>query len=133
LDLSSNIDIHLDTLQACFASIDFVHDGSLHLWNVSRSGIIPQNSFQHLAESYLQFIDLKQNNLKEINGKIFQNLNHFNKLDVSENSISNISYSGLHRLTYLNIYQNNLREVPNFFSENGSSLAHHLAFLWHSE
>jgi Leucine-rich repeat (LRR) protein len=52
--------------------------------------------------------------LKEINGKIFQNLNHLNKLDVSENIISNISYSGLHRLTYLNIYHNNLKEIPCF-------------------
>ena len=129
LDLSSNIEIHIDTLQACFASMHFVRDGSLHLRNVFRSGIIPQNIFQHLAESYLQFIDLKQNNLKEINGKIFQNLNHLNKLDVSENIISNISYSGLHRLTYLNIYHNNLKEIPNFCSENGSSLALHLRFL----
>ena len=41
LDLSSNIDIQLDTLQACFASIHFVPGGSLHLRNVF-SGIMPQ-------------------------------------------------------------------------------------------
>ena len=117
LDLSSNIAIHLDTLQACFASIHFGREGSLYLRNVFRSGIIPQNIFQHLSESYLQCIDLKQNKLKEINGKIFQNLSYLNSLDVSENSILNISYSGLHRLTYLEIYDNNLSEVPNFCSE----------------
>jgi hypothetical protein len=55
--------IHLDTLQACFASIHFGLAGSLYLRNVFRSGIIPQNIFQHLNESYLQCIDLKQNNL----------------------------------------------------------------------
>jgi Leucine-rich repeat (LRR) protein len=67
--------------------------------------------------------------LIEIDGKIFQNLNHLNRLDVSHNSISILSYSGLQRLTHLNIEHNNLREVPNFCSEKGSSLAHHLRFL----
>ena len=132
LDLSSNRAIRLDTLQACFASIHFGREGSLYLRNlrnVFRSGIIPQNIFQHLNGSYLQCIDLKQNKLKEINGKIFQNLSYLNSLDVSENSILNISYSGLHRLTYLEMYDNNLSEVPNFCSENGSSLAHPLQFL----
>ena len=89
-------------------------DGSLYLRNVFRSGVIPQDIFQHLNESYLWFIDLKQNNLIEIDGKIFQNLNHLNRLDVPHNSISILSYSGLHRLTNLNIDNNNLREVPNF-------------------
>ena len=87
LDLSSNIDMHLDTLQACFASIHFVSKGSLHLRNVSRDEKIPQNIFQHLAGSNLMFIDLKRNNLIEIDGKLFQNLNHLNKLDVSDNII----------------------------------------------
>jgi Leucine-rich repeat (LRR) protein len=103
--------------------------GSLYLRNVFRGGVIPQDIFQHLNESYLSLIDLKQNNLIEIDGKIFQNLNHLNRLDVSDNSISILSYSGLHRLSHLNIDNNNLREVPNFCSENGSSLAHHLRFL----
>ena len=76
LDLSSNIEIHLDTLQACFASMHFFPGGSLYLRNVFRSGVIPQDIFQHLNESYLWLIDLKQNNLIEIDGKIFQNLNH---------------------------------------------------------
>jgi Leucine-rich repeat (LRR) protein len=68
--------------------------------------------------------------LIEIDGKIFQNLNHLNRLDVSDNSISILRYSGLHRLTHLNIDNNNLREVPNFCSENGSSFAHHLRKLF---
>jgi Leucine-rich repeat (LRR) protein len=33
------------------------------------------------------------------------------------------------RLSYLNIGHNNLKEVPIFFSENCSSLAHHLRIL----
>ena len=130
LDLSYNIEIHLHALQACFASIHFVPEGSLYLRKVFRSGIIPQNIFQHLNESYLQRNDLKQNNLIEINGNIFQNLNHLNNLVVAENSISNISYSGLHSLTHLDISDNNLKEVPNFCSENGSSFAHHLRKLF---
>ena len=129
LDLSSNIDIHLDTLQACFASIHFVPQGSLHLRNVFRSGVIPQDIFQHFTHSYLCCIDLKQNNLIEIDGKIFQYLNHLNRLDVSNNSIAIINYSGLHRLTFLLIDNNNLKEVPSFCSENGSSLAHRLRGL----
>ena len=129
LDLSSNIDIHLDTLQACFASIHFVTDGSLHLRNVFRSGVIPQDIFQHFTDSYLYRIDLKLNNLIEIDGKIFQYLNHLNQLDVSNNRIAIIDYSGLHRLTFLHIDNNNLKEVPSFCSENGSSLAHHLREL----
>jgi hypothetical protein len=65
---------------------------------------IPQNIFQHLNGSYLQRIDLKQNNLIEINGNIFQNLNHLNNLVVAENNISHISYSGLHSLSFQNLY-----------------------------
>jgi Leucine-rich repeat (LRR) protein len=45
----------------------------------------------------LCFIDLKQNNLIKIDGKIFQYLNHLNRLDVSNNNIGKINYSGLHR------------------------------------
>ena len=60
LDLSSNIEIHLDTLQACFASMHFLPQGSLHLRNVFRSGVIPQDIFQHLNESYLWLIDLNK-------------------------------------------------------------------------
>lgn len=129
LDLSSNIDIHLDTLQACFASIHFGPESSLHLRNVSRGGIIPQNIFQHLAGNNLMQIDLKRNNLIEIDGKLFQNLHYLNILDVSENSISILNYDGLNRLSYLNIDHNNLRKIPNFCSANGSSLAHHLSTL----
>jgi hypothetical protein len=55
----------------CFASIHFVTGGSLHLRNVFRSGVIPQDIFQHFTDSYLYLIDLKQNNLIEIDGKIF--------------------------------------------------------------
>ena len=57
LDLSHTIDIHLDTLQACFASIHFVHEGSMYVRNVFRSGTIPQDMFQHFSDSYLWFID----------------------------------------------------------------------------
>jgi hypothetical protein len=72
LDFSSNIDIHLDSLQACFAIIHFVPGGSLHLRNVF-SEIMPQNIFQQFSCSNILFIDLKKNNLIEIDGKIFQN------------------------------------------------------------
>ena len=61
---------------------------------------------------------LKQNNLIEIDGKIFQNLNNLDKLDVSVNNISIIYYDGLNRLAYLNIGHSNLR-VPIFFPKMG--------------
>ena len=121
--MSHNIDIHIDTLQACFASIHFVHEGSMYIRNVFR------NMFQHYSDNYLWFIDLKQNNLIGIDGKVFPNLSHLNRLDASDNSTAIINYSGLLRLTLLNIDHNHLREVPNFCSENGSYLAHHLREL----
>jgi hypothetical protein len=68
-----------------------VTGGSLHLRNVFRSGVIPQDIFQHFTDSYLFLIDLKKNNLIEIDGKIFQYLNHLNKLDVSNNRIAIIN------------------------------------------
>ena len=49
----------------------------------------------------------------EIDGKIFQDLSNLDKLDVSVNSITIIYYEGLNRLAYLNIGNNNLRELPN--------------------
>ena len=64
-----------------------------------------------------------------IDCKVFPNLSHLNRLDASDNSIATINYSGLLRLTILKIDHNNLRQVPNFSSENGSSLAHHLREL----
>ena len=85
--------------------------------------------FQHFSDNYLWFIDLKQNNLIGIDGKVFPNLSHLNRLDASDIRTAIINYNGLHRLTILNIDHNNLREVPNFCSENGSSLAHHLREL----
>jgi hypothetical protein len=85
--------------------------------------------FQHFSDNYLWFIDLKQNNLIGIDGKVFPNLSHLNRLDASDIRTAIINYNGLLRLTILNIDHNNLREVPNFCSENGSSLAHHLREL----
>ena len=64
-----------------------------------------------------------------IDCKVFPNLSHLNRLDASDNSIAIIDYNGLLRLAILNIDHNNLREVPNFCSENGSYLAHHLREL----
>jgi Leucine-rich repeat (LRR) protein len=101
----------------------------MYVRNVFRSGTIPQNMSQHFSDSYLWFIDLKQNNLIGIDCKVFQNLSHLNRLDASDNSIAIINYNGLLRLTILNIDHNNLREVPNFCSENGSSFVHHLREL----
>jgi hypothetical protein len=61
LDLSSNIDIHLDTLQACFASMHFLPQGSLYLRNVFRSGIIEPFSEQKLGTSFRLLLSMSKN------------------------------------------------------------------------
>ena len=79
LDLSSNIDIHLDSLQACFAIIHFVPGGSLHLRNVF-SEIMPQNIFQQFSCSNLLFIDLKKKQFDRNRWKNISKLEQFRKI-----------------------------------------------------
>jgi hypothetical protein len=56
-----------------------------------------------------------KNNLIGIDCKLFPNLSHLNRLDASDNSTAIINYSGLLRLTILNIDYNNLRLTLNMF------------------